>query len=85
MVYVWNFQESLPSVDAILDTPVKYAIKLAVFKATSTTSIWANANLARDVMRTTSCSLERNALVKLRLTICVLQSKSANQENLSTV
>ena len=82
MVYAWNFQESLPSVDAILDTPVKYAIKLAVFKATSTTFIWIGVNLVQDAMRITSCSLERNVLVKLHWTTCVFQSKSDNQENL---
>jgi hypothetical protein len=81
-VYVWNFQESLRNVGVPLVFPVKYAMNLALPKAASTTSIWTNANLARDVMRTTSCSLERNALVKLRLTIRVLQSKSANTENL---
>ena len=82
MAYAWNFQESLPSVVAIQDLPVKYAMKLAVSMEISTISIWANVNLVRDAMRTTSCSLERNALVKLHLTTCVLQSKSANQENL---
>ena len=82
MVYACNFQESLPSVDAILDTPVKYAIKLAVFKATSTTFIWANANLVQDALRITSCSLERNVLVKLRWTICAFRLKSVNRDNL---
>lgn len=83
MVYACNFQESLPNVDAILDTPVKYAtIKLAVFKATSTTKKKTNANLVQDAMRITSCSLERNATVLQLMTTCVFQSKSANPENL---
>jgi hypothetical protein len=82
MAYAWNFQESLPSVVAIQDLPVKYAMKLAVSREISTTSIRANANLVRDAMRTISCNLGQNALVKLHLTTCVLQSKSANQENL---
>jgi hypothetical protein len=82
MVYACNFQESLPSVDAILDTPVKYAIKLAVFKATSIMSIWINVNLVQNATRTTSYSRERNALVKLRWTICAFRLKSVNRENL---